>query len=125
MLFIPKMIYQTQPLTIFIHIRRLIALLTFPFIMGCGGPDLSAFDLAKGKQVYNNTCIACHLKGMSSVAPKVGNESDWTARIAQGMDTLLSHSFNGFNEMPPKGGNADLSDEEVKNAVAFMVSKSY
>ncbi|OAD22445.1 cytochrome c5 [Candidatus Thiomargarita nelsonii] len=57
-------------------------------------------------------------------APKIRDKSMWASRIAQGMDILINHSINGFNAMPAKGGNANLSDEEIKNAVAFMVSQS-
>jgi cytochrome c5 len=101
------------------------------FLTGCSQSDgydspkldLSGFDLAKGEQVYNNLCMVCHTPGMFG-APKIGNRSMWVSRLARGMDSLINHSINGFNAMPPRGGNAALSDEEVKNAVAFMVSKS-
>jgi cytochrome c5 len=105
---------------------RKIFLLTVIFAAGCGNkPDLSSFDLAQGEQIYNNTCIACHLAGMSSSAPKVGNRRDWVERIDQGMEILFERSLNGFNDMPPRGGKLDLSTTEVKAAVAYMVSKSW
>ena len=102
-----------------------IFLLTMIFTVGCNRPDLSHFDLAKGESVFNNTCIACHLAGMSSAAPKIGNRRDWAERIDKGMETLFDHSLNGFNDMPPRGGKPHLSDQEVKNAVAYMVFKSW
>ena len=96
------------------------------FLAGCGNrPDLSQFNLEQGKEVYHELCLACHMAGMSSMAPKVGSYPDWAPRIAQGMDTLFEHSLHGFKTMPAKGGNPELSDEEVKNAVAYMVSKSF
>jgi cytochrome c5 len=79
-------------------------------------------DLAKGEQVYNTLCFTCHVAGVAG-APKLGDKEAWAPRIAQGMDILFSHSLNGFNAMPPKGGNISLPDEDVKSAVAFMVSK--
>ncbi|HDN27355.1 MAG TPA: cytochrome c5 family protein [Thioploca sp.] len=85
--------------------------------------NLSGFDLAKGEQVYNSLCMACHLAAVAG-APKFGDKEAWAPRITQGMDTLFSHSLSGFNAMPPKGGNISLPDEDVKNAVAFMVSKA-
>jgi cytochrome c5 len=103
-----------------------IFLLIMMFTTGCGNkPDLSRFNLAQGEQIYNNTCIACHLAGMSSAAPKIGSQRDWAARIDKGMETLLGHGLNGFNDMPPRGGKPNLSDDEVKDAVAYMVSKSW
>ncbi|NJO16856.1 MAG: cytochrome c5 family protein [Thioploca sp.] len=103
-----------------------ISLLIMIFTTGCGNkPDLSRFNLTQGEQIYNNTCIACHLAGMSSAAPKIGNQRDWVGRIDKGIETLLDHSLNGFNDMPPRGGKPNLSDDEVKDAVAYMISKSW
>ncbi len=87
-------------------------------------PNLSGFDLAKGEQIYNNVCIACHVDGRFG-APKVGTQKDWSPRIAKGMEVLFHSAIQGLNSMPPKGGNLTLSDEDVKTVVAFMVSKSW
>ena len=80
-----------------------------------------------GEQVYNSACLACHGAGIGG-APKVGDVAAWSARIAQGPDILNDHAINGFSGnagyMPPKGGRMDLSDEEVSNAVAYMVEES-
>ena len=44
------------------------------------------------------------------------------------MDTLNDHAINGYQGadgvMPAKGGNMALSDDDVINAVAFMVESS-
>jgi len=81
-----------------------------------------------GPQVYNAACIACHGTGAGD-APIVGDAAAWTARIAQGTDVLNDHAVNGFDgdaitPMLAKGGRADLSDQEVIDAVAYMVSES-
>lgn len=86
--------------------------------------DLSPFDLAKGEQIYNNTCIACHMTGHFG-APKVGNQQEWKPRLEKGLEVLLNNSLKGLNSMPPKGGNSRLSDEEIKAAVAFMMTESW
>ncbi len=81
-----------------------------------------------GPQVYNMACIACHSAGVGG-APVVGDASQWTDRIAQGIDLLYDHSINGFDgaaaaPMPAKGGRMDLSDQEVRDAVDYMVAES-
>ena len=81
-----------------------------------------------GPQVYNSACIACHSAGVGG-APVVGEVAQWTDRIAQGIDMLYDHSINGFDgdamaPMPAKGGRADLSDQEVRDAVDYMVAES-
>ncbi len=81
----------------------------------------------RGKQVYDMTCFACHAQGIAG-APKIGDKAAWEQRIAQGMDTMVSHAINGFQGssgvMPPKGGRMDLSDADVQAAVAYMVGQS-
>jgi cytochrome c5 len=76
-----------------------------------------------GEQVYNRLCMTCHDTGVTD-APIKGNLEQWAPRIAQGADVLFQHSLEGFNAMPAKGGDASLLDEEVKNAVVFMVNAS-
>jgi cytochrome c5 len=80
-----------------------------------------------GEGVYKKTCVMCHGSGVGG-APKVGDAADWGARAAKGVDQLHAHAIAGFTGekgmMPPKGGNAALTDDEVKAAVDFMVAKS-
>ncbi len=80
-----------------------------------------------GPQVYNSACIACHGNGVGG-APVTGDVAAWAARIAQGNDVLYDHAINGFQGsagvMIAKGGRMDLSDEEVRLAVDYMVAES-
>ena len=81
----------------------------------------------KGEDTFKKACALCHQTGAAG-APIAGNKADWEARIAQGNDMLYEHAIKGFTgskgAMPPKGGNASLSDDDVKAAVDYMVSKS-
>lgn len=89
--------------------------------------DLSGMDLALGKTTYDSACWLCHNPGAAG-APKFADVAAWVPRIAKGMDTLYDHAINGFQGeaglMPPKGGRTDLSDAEVRAAVAYMVDSS-
>ena len=80
-----------------------------------------------GEKVYGGICVACHAAGVAG-APRVGDQTAWTGRISKGLDTLYSNAINGFQGdagvMPAKGGKADLSDDEVRAAVDFMLAKS-
>lgn len=72
-------------------------------------------------QIYNNVCAACHTAGVAG-APKL-EAAEWTVRAAQGIDTLVDHATNGIGIMPAKGGRADLSDEQVRVTVEWMLSQ--
>lgn len=76
-----------------------------------------------GEEIYSSTCLACHATGAAG-APKLGDTKAWAPRIATGMDALLSSAINGKNAMPPRGTCANCSDEELKGAIEYMVSKS-
>src|SRR5689334_833021 len=76
---------------------------------------------ADGKSVYDQTCHVCHEAGVAG-SPKYGDKAAWAPRIAQGADTLYSVALHGKGAMPPKGGNAALSDAQVKAAVDYMVA---
>ena len=79
--------------------------------------------LQAGDAVYTAVCAACHSAGVAG-APKVGAAGDWTARLAQGYDTLVKHAIEGIRAMPAKGGNPDLDNLEVERAVVYMANQS-
>jgi len=83
---------------------------------------VSASDDA-GQSVYAKSCAACHDSGVMG-APKVGDKDVWAPLIAEGVDVLDQNAIKGVGKMPPKGGNMQLSDDEVKAAVGYMVEKS-
>lgn len=91
-----------------------------------GVPEPVATTLT-GPQVYNEACIACHGTGIGG-APALTDAEGWTARVEKGMDTLQQHAIEGFTGsagyMPPKGGRLDLSDQEIRDAVEYMVSQA-
>lgn len=81
----------------------------------------------KGEATYNATCATCHTAGVAG-APKLGDKAAWKDRIAKGDAAMTANAIKGFQGksgfMPPKGGNAALSDADVKAAVDYMVKKS-
>lgn len=74
-----------------------------------------------GEQIYNEVCAGCHASGALG-SPKHKEAGDWGKRIGQGYDTLLTHALKGFNKMPARGGDPDLTDLEVARGVVFMTN---
>ena len=93
---------------------------------------VAKFELAKaptvaagpkdGPTVYNSIYGACHNTGAAG-APKVDDKAAWAPRVAQGKDALYKSALGGKGAMPPKGGAADLSDDEIKGAVDYILTK--
>ncbi len=76
-----------------------------------------------GQEVYAAVCASCHDSGALG-APRFDNKGDWSGRLGQGYDTLVKHAIEGIRQMPPRGGDSDLSDVEVARAVAYMANSA-
>lgn len=72
------------------------------------------------KEIVDSVCAGCHASGVLD-APKLGDKAAWEPRVAAGVETLYGHAINGLNNMPARGGAADLSDEQIKAAVGIML----
>lgn len=83
--------------------------------------------LAKGRVVYMAECALCHDEGEDG-APPLARMEEWKTRAAKGEEVLFDHAINGFSgddgKMPARGGTDTLTDEEVQNAVRYMVAAS-
>jgi len=73
-----------------------------------------------GEKVYQQACLMCHGAGVAG-APMTGDKAAWSARIKQGRDKLLKNAIDGIGVMPPKGGQSQLSDEDVAMAVDYLI----
>jgi len=80
-----------------------------------------------GAQVFNQNCYICHAAPGVGGAPVIGDAAAWADRVAQGIDVLNQHALNGYQGqagyMPPKGGFMALSDQEVIDAVQYMLDQ--
>jgi len=101
-----------------------------------GDPDIGASTAAfvtaapvhaplSGPQVYNDICYLCHAAPGVGGAPVLGDVPAWAPRLEQSAELIQDHVLNGYTGeagyMPPKGGRMDLTDEEVLEALDFML----
>ncbi|WP_395600875.1 c-type cytochrome [Pseudomonas sp. B19125] len=70
-------------------------------------------------QVYDTSCKLCHANPAAG-APLAGDKAAWSPRVAQGADTLLDHSINGYNGMPPMGLCMQCSEAQFLALISFM-----
>jgi cytochrome c5 len=74
-----------------------------------------------GEQIVEARCANCHRTGEGG-APKIGDQSAWIPRLKQGLDIVVRSAIKGHGGMPARGGQADLTDAELRAAVIFMMN---
>lgn len=88
---------------------------------GCSKEE-PVVEISAGEQIFNRNCKVCHAQGING-APILGNEAMWKDRKSQPVDTLIAHAMNGYGLMPAKGGNPELTEQDIRACVNFMLSK--
>lgn len=73
------------------------------------------------KVAVDTLCAACHISGVGN-APKYGDKAAWDARMANGLDAVTASAIAGKGAMPARGGS-QLTDEEIRLAVQYMLTK--
>ncbi len=78
-----------------------------------------------GKEVYSALCATCHDAGAAG-APKLGDITQWSARLGQGLNGLLNSLLNGKGAMQARAGSSpdDYSDYELTRAVVYLANTS-
>lgn len=94
-------------------------------------PDALVKVAAKGEAkprsaegIVDGVCAACHGTGVLE-APKIGDTAAWKSELDEhGLESLIETAIAGEGAMPPRGGDASLSDEQVAEAVKLMLERS-
>ena len=107
-------------------VRRCFAALVCAAAMPAAAQD--GARLALGEKVFVSSCKSCHDTGKpQNDAPQLSEQSEWKDRRGKGRPDLYRNAIDGFSgyyAMPPRGGNAALSDDEVKAAVDYMLQRA-
>jgi cytochrome c len=85
-------------------------------------PKTESGPVHPGKEGYENNCAVCHSSDAMG-APVVGDKEAWEEKLVDGIDRVYANGINGINGMPPKGGT-DMSDEDFKKIVDYMIDAS-
>lgn len=73
------------------------------------------------KQIVRG-CGACHSTGVAN-APRFDDRDEWAKRLQQnGFETLVRRSINGWQTMPPRGGQ-NISDAQVRTAMIEILAR--
>lgn len=97
-----------------------------PALLACVAASVLAADPfdgggSVGRRVYVEVCAACHANGVAG-APRFGNRTEWEMRLLLGRKELMRSVLKGKGAMPPKGGNASVSDLQAEAAMDYMLS---
>ena len=102
------------------------------FLMGCGDGSTGGSaqprvepEKVPGQLTYQRFCFSCHASGAAG-APRVGHVDAWAQRLEEkGEDALIQSTIEGIPPgMPPRGLCMQCSDEELADAVRFMLKLS-
>lgn len=108
-------------------------LLVLGLSVGCGGSGSDSagggLDLAQGEKLFRQTCSTCH--GMNGEGvdrlgkPLIGNEfvalnsdRNLVKFLIEGRPRTHPDNERGV-DMPPRGGNPNLTDEDLAAIVAY------
>lgn len=99
---------------------------------GGGGGGAASGDIAKGQKLFQGTCASCHGKDATGM-PKLGknlhdnefvqglSDEELVAFLKQGRPAF--HPLNTRKvDMPPRGGNPALTDEDLKLIAEYVRS---
>ena len=73
-----------------------------------------------GGEVVQAHCAKCHQTGAGG-APKIGDRAAWIPRVKQGFEALVRSAIEGYGPMPSRADVANLTDSEIRAAVAYMI----
>jgi len=89
-------------------------------------PEFPDARLKQGRAIWLGTCEACHANDVAG-APLVTDRKAWAPRLAKGREALYKSALGGLTgpkgtQMPPRGGNEKLTDDQVRSAVEYMMA---
>ena len=107
-------------------VKYLFPLLMFFLVAGCSkqsAQEEAVLDpvLIEGEKIVKANCKVCHAQGING-APILGNQKMWKERAQQPIPVLVQHASEGYGLMPAKGGNENLTEEEITSAVTYIIS---
>ncbi len=76
-----------------------------------------------GAEVVQAYCAKCHQTGEMG-APRTGDRAAWIPRLREGFELLVRSAIQGHGPMPSRGDAANLTDAEIRAAIAYMINGS-
>ena len=87
------------------------------------GAPSAAPGARTGESIVKAVCSTCHQTGVAN-APKIGDKNAWAPHLKEGLQGMVATALKGKGAMPPRGGDATLTDDEVARAVVYMANQA-
>ena len=110
-----------------------LLILSALILAACGGsaePTYASEDVAQGGDFFASTCTACHgpdAKGLPNLGKDLTTSEYFRDNNDNTLLTLLKegrpsgHELNTTGvDMPPRGGNPSLSDDDLMTIIAYL-----
>jgi mono/diheme cytochrome c family protein len=88
--------------------------------------DTKSTSKLTGQAIFQQTCVACHGANGKGAVPGAPDFTKSGGPLSQSNTLLIKHIKEGFQKagdpmaMPPKGGNANLTDDDIKNVLDYI-----
>ena len=117
-----KLVTATQTTRLIVRSSAFVLLLAFA---GCGDQGGKAEAQSEqehpGEAIYVQYCASCHNAGVAE-APVLGDKEQWSWRLNKSEEELLQRTIEGIPPgMPKKGLCLSCTDEQLKDAIDYMV----
>lgn len=89
-------------------------------------PFLTAEQVNNGKALYEQSCLVCHGEDGTGAMPGVADVTGAKGPLHQRDEKLAKSIRDGIQSkgavmaMPPKGGNPQLSEDDIENIIKHM-----
>lgn len=92
-----------------------------------GDTEIDRADPSAGKAVYQKNCAACHGADGKGALPGTSDFATSDRLFGQGWEVVFRHVSGEHPSpdsppmpMPPRGGKADLTDQDLWNVLAYI-----
>jgi len=76
-----------------------------------------------GSEVFTHNCASCHDGWGGYGAPGTANYDVWRPALKRGSEEMFLAVRDGRRSMAPRAGNPTLTDDDLRNAVQWLVKE--